>query len=284
VSPMAHPTFAVTATSVARETGCARFSILRSDAAACQSPKDEYNHGSGTSPLSAGAETGPMGKGAMNGKVLVLSHRKGGVGKTTTTIHLATGVASLGYPVVAVDLDPQGNLGEFLGLGQSDDMCNLLMSPRPDLLVKQTLTPVDQYPMLKIIRSNDRTLWAERSLSDPAAPRSLAQSLHDIIDAVHALTTSNGRVPFVMLDTPPGLGPMQVAALSVSDYLIIPIHAAFASAPGPVAHAFQGPHDGAPVHPAGTGGAVRCQPDLSHGAGDGEARGVPLPGTAHLGL
>ncbi|MFN2168361.1 MAG: ParA family protein, partial [Anaerolineae bacterium] len=165
-------------------------------------------------------------------KVLVLSHRKGGVGKTTTTIHLATGVASLGYPVVAIDLDPQGNLGEFLGLGQADDTCNLLMTPQPEMLIDRVLTPVPHYPKLKIVRSNDRTLWAERSLSDPSAPRSLADALRTIIKAVQTMPSSDGRAPFVMLDTPPGLGPTQVAALSVADYLIIPIHATFASETG----------------------------------------------------
>jgi chromosome partitioning protein len=165
-------------------------------------------------------------------KVLVLSHRKGGVGKTTTTIHLATGVASLGYPVVAIDLDPQGNLGEFLGLGQADDTCNLLMTPQPEMLIDRVLTPVPHYPKLKIVRSNDRTLWAERSLSDPSAPRSLADALRAIIKAAQTMPSSDGRAPFVMLDTPPGLGPTQVAALSVADYLIIPIHATFASETG----------------------------------------------------
>jgi len=168
----------------------------------------------------------------MNGKVLVLSHRKGGVGKTTSVIHLGTGVASLGYPVVAIDLDPQGNLGEFLGLGQADDTCNLLMSPQPEMMIDRALTPVPHYPKLRVIRSNDRTLWAERSLSDPSAPRTLADALRAIIKALRTMPTDDGRTPFVMLDTPPGLGPMQVAALSVADYLIIPIHATFASETG----------------------------------------------------
>ena len=52
--------------------------------------------------------------------IITVSNQKGGVGKTTTSAALATGISSRGMRVLGIDLDPQGNLGFCLGLGSSD--------------------------------------------------------------------------------------------------------------------------------------------------------------------
>ena len=165
-------------------------------------------------------------------KVLVVAHRKGGVGKTTTVVHLATGMASVGIPVVALDLDPQGNLGEFLGLGRSPDMFDLLMSRRPERDLGNMLMPVVNYSRLQVIRGDDETKAAERALTAPESKRTLVTALQGIIGAIDTVSTSNGRSLFVLLDTPPGLGSLQLAALTVANYLLIPINPNFASETG----------------------------------------------------
>lgn len=166
----------------------------------------------------------------MTVKVISVAHRKGGVGKTTTTIHLATGLADLGVPVIAIDLDPQGNLGQFLGLGAAPDVYDLLMSRHPERVLSQMLSRVAGYPKLAVIRSDDETKTAERALSAPGASRSLDVALQNILNAIER--QSNGTRVFVFLDTPPGLGPLQMAALTVSDYLIIPVNPSYASETG----------------------------------------------------
>jgi chromosome partitioning protein len=168
----------------------------------------------------------------ISNNVLAVAHRKGGVGKTTTIVHLATGIASLGVPTVAIDLDPQGNLGEFLGLGRASDVYDLLMSRRPERILQETLTAVPGYPKLRVILGDDETKAAERALGAPESRRTLVSALHGIVAALDALAGENGRLPYVLLDTPPGLGSLQLAALTVANHLIIPINPSFASETG----------------------------------------------------
>ncbi|MBN1955854.1 MAG: AAA family ATPase, partial [Anaerolineae bacterium] len=98
-------------------------------------------------------------------KTIVTAHRKGGVGKTTTVANLATGIASVGLPVVAIDLDPQGNLGTFLGIGTAPDVYDLLLARRPETVLAGALTPVGaKYPTLRIIRGDNETKMAELAL------------------------------------------------------------------------------------------------------------------------
>jgi chromosome partitioning protein len=165
-------------------------------------------------------------------KIIVVAHRKGGVGKTTTVAHLATGMASVGVPVVAIDLDPQGNLGTFLGSGTAPDVYDLLMARRPESVLAGTLTRLETYPYLRLVRGDNETKAAEIALSSPQASRTLADALQAVIRAIRAGATINARWPYVLLDTPPGLGALQMAALTVADHLLIPVNPAFASETG----------------------------------------------------
>lgn len=162
-------------------------------------------------------------------KTITYAHRKGGVGKTTCTANSATGMASLSIPVVAIDLDPQGNLGEFLGVGTAPDVFDLLMARDPSRDLARTLVPVPDYPYLRVIRGNDETKAAERALGDPQSSRTLTAALQAVIRAIYASTRP---APYIFIDTPPGLGALQLAALTVSDYLLIPVNPAYASETG----------------------------------------------------
>jgi chromosome partitioning protein len=164
--------------------------------------------------------------------IFVIAHRKGGVGKTTTTISLATGVAGLAHPVVTIDLDAQGNLGQFLGLGRQPHTYDLLMYRDPGRFLGDLLTPVSNYPTMRAVLGDDTTREAERALGDPHSSRPLAMALGNAIEAIQEGISLNGHPPYVFLDTPPGLGPLQLAALVVADYLIIPVNPAFASETG----------------------------------------------------
>jgi chromosome partitioning protein len=166
-------------------------------------------------------------------KVIVIAHRKGGVGKTTTAVHLATGLAGMRVPVVAIDLDPQGNLGQFLGMGTAPDVYDLLMARQPERVLAGALVSVgDRYPCLRVIRGDNETKAAELALGSPQASRSLTQALQAVTQIVQSKAQLNGRSPYIIFDTPPGLGSLQVSALTVADYLLIPINPAFASETG----------------------------------------------------
>lgn len=163
-------------------------------------------------------------------KVIAVTNRKGGVGKTTTASHLAVGLAALGHPVVAIDLDAQGNLGQFLGLGTAPDLFDVLLARKPAQILHQVMVGLTEYPSLRVIRSDDETRAAERALSAPESRRGLGVALQN---AIHALQHGlNGSTPYIILDTPPGLGSLQMAALAVADYILIPVNPNFASETG----------------------------------------------------
>ena len=73
--------------------------------------------------------------------IITVSNQKGGVGKTTTSAALATGISSRGRRVLGIDLDPQGNLGFCLGLGSSD-MSTVLDALKGKLPIQEAIIPV----------------------------------------------------------------------------------------------------------------------------------------------
>jgi cellulose biosynthesis protein BcsQ len=93
---------------------------------------------------------------------------------------------------------------------------------------------VPNYPRLRVIRSDDETKAAERALSAPESTRTLTTALLGLIQAIGERDDlgPNNRVPLVVIDTPPGLGSLQMAALAVADYLLIPVQPSYASETG----------------------------------------------------
>ena len=163
-------------------------------------------------------------------KVITTANRKGGVAKTTTVMHLAAGTSALGYRAVGIDMDAQGNLGQFFGLGTAPGMCDVLLARDPRKELPNVLTSVPNYPNLRLILGNDETKGAEAALSVPGSRRGIGDALQGVINAIQF--GMNGNAPFIFLDTPPGLGPLQMAALLVADYVIVPVNPNYASETG----------------------------------------------------
>lgn len=77
-------------------------------------------------------------------KIIAVTNRKGGVGKSTMSTHIAAGMATLGYNVAIVDTDSQGHAGLMLGMPEENGLYELLIGKRPiDEVVR--LVPVEQY-------------------------------------------------------------------------------------------------------------------------------------------
>lgn len=155
---------------------------------------------------------------------LVIANHKGGVGKTTTAVTLATGLAALGYRVVLIDCDPQGNVAAFLGLEPGGDLFDLVIAHRS---LSETTVTVPEYDNLSVVRG-DATTVDINTLLVSGSPRLTIQN------AIAAPLTNLDREGYevAILDTAPSLSATQLAALMAADWLIIPATPEFASESG----------------------------------------------------
>ena len=159
----------------------------------------------------------------MKNVVIAIANHKGGVGKTTTAVTLAAGLAELGHPVLLVDCDPQGNAASFLGLEPAPGLYDLIIArrPLPELVTRYGDT------RLGIVSGDASTVDVETMLRtstrfNPATA---------IKEPLSRLST-NGRPTVIILDTAPSLSSVQVAALSAADWLLIPASPEYASETG----------------------------------------------------
>jgi chromosome partitioning protein len=152
----------------------------------------------------------------MGAQILAVANQKGGVGKTTTAINLATGLAIAGERVLVVDMDPQGNLTSGVGLkgqaGPGGTVYQALTTdaPEPDGFVLPT-----NYANLSIIP-------ADRNLTGAEVELVLLQNREHRLRAF--LEKVRDQYDYVFIDTPPSLGLLTLNALVAADAVVIPLN------------------------------------------------------------
>ena len=154
----------------------------------------------------------------MKTKTITIANQKGGVGKTTTTAALAAGLKQRGHKVLAVDIDPQGNLSTSAGADnvESPTIYELLKGEVPVEEVIQTVKAFD------IIPSNVMLAGAEQELSQIGKEQRLKERLQSILNFYN----------YIIIDTPPALGVLTINAFTVADEIIIPTTAGIFAATG----------------------------------------------------
>ena len=142
-------------------------------------------------------------------KILVITNQKGGVGKTTTASAVVSGLADDGYKILAVDLDPQGNLGFCLGaeIDNSPTVYEMMKGSISAEKVIQHIGGIDVVP------SNILLSGAELEFTNIGREYLLKKALDPVKDAYD----------FVVVDTPPALNILTVNAYTATDKLIIPM-------------------------------------------------------------
>ena len=151
------------------------------------------------------------------GKIISFSNQKGGVGKTTTCVNLSAYLASKGYKVLIVDLDPQGNATSGLGFAKSEiknSLYNVMIDDMPiaDAVVKTCVENLDLLP------SSIDLAGAEVELV-------YIKDREHVLKRV--LEKARGSYDFITIDCPPSLGLLTINALAASDTVIIPIQSEY---------------------------------------------------------
>ncbi len=152
-------------------------------------------------------------------RVIALANQKGGVAKTTSTLNLGVAFGEMGYRVLLVDLDPQGNLTMSQGL--NPDAIERSMF---DVLVHRT-------PISEVIEHREVDL-AVASIDLAGAELALSAQIGRERSLEKALAEVRGSYDFVLVDTPPSLGLLTINAFVAATGVIVPVQCEYLSLRG----------------------------------------------------
>lgn len=150
-------------------------------------------------------------------KVISLSNHKGGVGKTTSAINIGAGLNLLGKTVLLIDLDPQANLSQSLGITEPEQTIY------GALRGKYPLEPLSIRKGLDFIPSTLDLSGAEIELSAEPGREFILRGLIEPL---------REKYDYILIDTPPSLGLLTINAFTASDQVYIPLQAQYLALQG----------------------------------------------------
>lgn len=149
--------------------------------------------------------------------VISIANHKGGVGKTTTTVNLAAGLAHAGYKVLMVDLDPQANATTSLGLPKQERSIYQVLMFQDDMQksIKQLTETIDILPSSIHLAGFEKNNEVGKEFI-----------FQESLDSVKS------QYDYILIDCPPSLGALTVSSLTASDYVVIPLQPEFLALQG----------------------------------------------------
>ncbi|SFZ98003.1 Chromosome (plasmid) partitioning protein ParA [hydrothermal vent metagenome] len=152
-------------------------------------------------------------------EVISIANQKGGVGKTTTAVNLAASLAEKGKKVLLLDIDPQSNATTSLGFSRSDYEFNIYHVLIGSKKISEVVLKTD-IKKLYLVPSNIGLVGIENEFYNGRKKNRellLKEKLKEV----------NKKYDFIIIDSPPALGPITINVLSCSDSVIIPIQCEF---------------------------------------------------------
>lgn len=168
------------------------------------------NHPAETDILDKPIQVGPA---ARYPRILAIANQKGGVGKTTTTVNLATAIAATHKKALIIDLDPQGNASTGLGIEHSARHLTTYDLLIDDATLEDAIQPTI-VPELSVVPSSVDLSGAELELID------LNRREFRLATAVCRAQTS---FDYILIDCPPALGLLTLNAMCAADGVLVPL-------------------------------------------------------------
>ena len=155
-------------------------------------------------------------------RVIAIANQKGGVGKTTSAVNLAAGLAGNGKNVLMIDLDPQASLTLCMGFREPDKLEHSVTEVITRLVNDQEL-PED----FGLIHINDNLALMPASIDLSAVEVSLVNAMSRELILKGYMETVRHKYDYIIIDCMPSLGILTVNALACADSVLIPVQAAY---------------------------------------------------------